>query len=122
MAMDGAGKVEYYAELAQWEQANAAKKVVPAKPAAKLASQGAVPAKKRLSFNEAREWEQMEETVLRAEEVLDRKRSQLEVPEVVADPAKLTVAVREMDAAQNEVDKLYARWAELEAKRNESKG
>jgi ATP-binding cassette subfamily F protein uup len=122
MAMDGAGKVEYFAELAQWEQANAAKKAAPAKAAAKPTSQGAAPAKKRLSFSEAREWEQMEETVLRAEEVLDAKRSRLEVPEVVADPAKLTVAVREMDAAQNEVDKLYSRWAELEAKKNDSKG
>ena len=53
---------------------------------------------------------------MRAEEVLDEKRSQLEIPEVVGDPARLTLAVQEMDAAQDAVDKLYARWAELEAK------
>jgi ATP-binding cassette subfamily F protein uup len=72
--------------------------------------------KKKLSFKEAKEWEQMEGVVMHAEEVLDRKRSQLEIPEVVSDPARLTLAVQEMDAAQDAVDKLYARWAELEAK------
>jgi len=40
----------------------------------------------------------------------------LEMPEVVSDPARLTAAVHEMDSAQAEVDRLYARWAELEAK------
>jgi len=116
MAMDGAGQVEYFADLAQWEQVNAQKKAAPAKLNPKANSQGAPPVKKKLSFKEAKEWEQMEEAVMRAEEVLDEKRSQLEIPEVVSDPARLTLAVQEMDAAQDAVDKLYARWAELEAK------
>lgn len=115
MAMDGAGKVEYFAELAQWEQANAVKK--PA-TAVKSAAQGAAaaPAKKKLSWKEAREWEQIEDAVMRAEEALTTARAQLEVPEIVSDPAKLTAAVQAMDTAQQEVDRLYARWAELEAK------
>jgi ATP-binding cassette subfamily F protein uup len=116
MAMDGAGQVEYFADLSQWEQANAQKKASPAKLNPKTNSQGAPPVKKKLSFKEAKEWEQMEGVVMRAEEVLDEKRSQLEIPEVVGDPARLTLAVQEMDAAQDAVDKLYARWAELEAK------
>jgi ATP-binding cassette subfamily F protein uup len=116
MAMDGAGQVEYFADLAQWELANAQKKSAPAKLNPKSNSQGAPPVKKKLSFKEAKEWEQMEGVVMHAEEVLDGKRSQLEVPEVVSDPARLTLAVQEMDAAQDAVDKLYARWAELEAK------
>ena len=116
MAMDGAGQVEYFADLDQWEQANTQKKAAPAKLNPKSNSQGAPPVKKRLSFKEAKEWEQMEAVVMHAEEVLDQKRSQLEIPEVVTDPARLTLAVQEMDAAQDAVDKLYARWAELEAK------
>ena len=52
-----------------------------------------------------------------AEEVLEAKRRQLELPEVVSDPARLTLAAAEIDLAQDEVDRLYARWAELEAKR-----
>ena len=113
LAMDGRGQVEFFAELAQWEQANAAKK---APPKSAPAAGKTVPTRKKLSWTEAREWEQIEQIVERAEEVLDQKRSQLELPEVVSDPVRLTAAVHEMDAAQAEVDRLYARWAELEAK------
>ncbi len=113
MAMDGRGQVEFFAELAQWEQANAAKK---APPKAVAGTGKSAPVRKKLSWTEAREWEQIEQVVERAEEVLDQKRSQLELPEVVSDPVRLTAAVHEMDSAQAEVDRLYARWAELEAK------
>jgi ATP-binding cassette subfamily F protein uup len=115
LAMDGAGDVEFFAELAQWEVASASKKV-PAPKAAAKESAGGAPAKKKLSWKEAREWEQMETVVMEAEEVLHTKREQLELPEVVSDPARLTVAVKEMDEAQDQVDRLYARWAELEKK------
>jgi ATP-binding cassette subfamily F protein uup len=76
----------------------------------------AAPAKKKLSWKEASEWEGMEDVVLKAEEVLQSKREQLEKPEVMSDSALLTAAVHQMDEAQAEVDRLYARWAELEQK------
>jgi ATP-binding cassette subfamily F protein uup len=94
LAMDGAGEVEFFAELAQWEQASAAKKAPAPKAAASKAA--APPEKKKLSWKEAREWEQMEETVMKAEDVLHSKREQLELPEVVSDPVRLTAAVKEM--------------------------
>ena len=115
LAMDGTGEVEFFAELAQWEQANAVKKTPAPKSASKETS-AAAPAKKKLSWKEAREWEQMEEVVMKAEELLQSKREQLEMPEVVSDPVRLTAAVRGMDEAQAVVDELYARWAELEKK------
>jgi ATP-binding cassette subfamily F protein uup len=115
LAMDGAGDVEFFAELAQWEAANSTKKA-PAPKAAASKDSGSAPAKKKLSWKEAREWEQMEAVVMEAEDVLHAKREQLELPEVVSDPVRLTVAVKEMDEAQDRVDGLYARWAELEKK------
>jgi ATP-binding cassette subfamily F protein uup len=115
LAMDGAGDVEFFAELAQWEVASAAKKAPAPKSAAKE-NAASTPAKKKLSWKEAREWEQMETVVMEAEEVLHTKREQLELPEVVSDPVRLTAAVKEMDEAQDRVDQLYARWAELEKK------
>ena len=115
LAMDGTGEVEFFAELAQWEQANAVKKTPAPKSASKETS-AAAPAKKKLSWKEAREWEQMEEVVMKAEELLQSKREQLEMQEVVSDPVRLTAAVRGMDEAQAVVDELYARWAELEKK------
>ena len=114
LAMSGAGEVEFFAELAQWEQANAQKKAPP--KAAPASAAKAAPARKKLTWAEAREWEQIEDLVARAEEVLDQKRTHLELPEVASDHVRLTAAVKEMDTAQAEVDRLYARWAELEAK------
>ena len=114
IAIDGEGGVDYLAELSQWEPKSAARKPgkAPSQPSAPA------PVKKKLSFHETREWDRMEELVLQAEEALEKARAQIELPDVVSDPAKLTDAVRGMDESQAEVDRLYARWAELEAKRN----
>lgn len=114
LAMDGEGGVEFFAELSQWEQANSEKKA-PAKASPKDSRKQ--PQAKKLTYLEAREFEQIEHRVAQAEDVLESKRQQLEMPDVVSDPARLTQAVAEIDAAQAEVDILYARWAELEAKR-----
>ncbi len=115
LAMDGEGGVEFFAELAQWEQWNASKKAPP-KTSAKDKRE-TPPSRKKLTYLETREWEQIEDKVSQAEEVLDAKRLQLELPEIVSDPVRLTQAVAELDTAQAEVDRLYARWAELEARR-----
>jgi len=114
LAMDGAGGVEFFAELSQWEQANASKKPP---PKTSLRAPISKTPQKKLTYLETREFEQIEDKVSRAEEVLEEKRQQLERPDIVSDPAKLTVTAREIDAAQDEVDRLYARWAELEHKR-----
>jgi ATP-binding cassette subfamily F protein uup len=115
LAMDGSGGVEFFAELAQWEQANAVKKPPP-KTAAVTKKEAAAP-KKKLTYLETREWELIEDKVAHAEEVLEAKRRQLESPDVVSNPTRLIEAAAEIDLAQEEVDRLYARWAELEAKR-----
>ncbi len=115
LAMNGEGETEFFAELSQWEQATFSKKAAP-KATASDRNAPAAPARKKLSYMEAREWETIEAVVASAEEVLDQKRTQLESPDVVSDHVKLTAALQEMDAAQAEVDRLYARWAELEAR------
>ena len=114
LAMDGEGGVEFFAELSQWEQANSEKKA-PVKAVSKDTRKQPQP--KKLTYLEAREYEQIEHQVAQAEDVLESKRQQLEMPDVVSDPMRLTQAVAEIDAAQDTVDTLYARWAELEAKR-----
>ena len=116
LAMDGQGNTEFFAELAQWEQAVSAKRSPPKESKRATESAAPAPAKKKHTYKEAREYEQMEHLVTLAEEALDKTRTQLELPDVVSDPAKLTKAVADMDAAQDVVDGLYARWAELEGK------
>jgi len=113
LGLDGDGGVELFADYSQWELAQSARKKH--KPAVKAVEpQTVAGSKKRLSYLDSREWESMEEKILRAEEALDRKKAKLQ--EAAADAARLQVCYPEMLAAQEEVDRLYARWAELEAK------
>src|SRR3984957_12164469 len=71
LAMDGEGGVEFFAELSQWEQANASKKAPPKTVARNTISNAP---KKRLTYLETREWEQIEDKVTQAEEALEEKR------------------------------------------------
>jgi len=112
LALDGKGGVQFFAELSQWKPAEPAARVKEAKGK----SSSSAPQKK-LSYLEAREWEQIEHLVSAAEAVLESKRNLLEQPDVVSNPQRLTEAVAQLDAAQDEVDRLYSRWAELESKR-----
>lgn len=116
LAMDGQGGVEFFAELAQWEIAQESRKES-ASPTPKEAKSKGGGKQKKLSYIESRELEQIEELVTHAEERLDASRRLLEDAEVVSKPIRLTEAVQQLDKAQAEVDQLYARWAELEAKR-----
>jgi ATP-binding cassette subfamily F protein uup len=117
LAMDGAGGVEFFAELAQWEQANATKKPSAKTTARETRDASAGAPKKKLTYLESREWEQIESVVSQAEETLEQRRQELEKPDVVSDPVALTRAAAAIEAAQDEVDRLYSRWAELETKR-----
>jgi ATP-binding cassette subfamily F protein uup len=117
LALDGQGGVGFFAELAQWEQSSATRKTAP-KPAVRDSRESSQASpRKKLSYLEAREWEQIEDRVAQAEAALDACRSQLEMPDIVSNPARLTEAVAAMDIAQAAVDRLYERWAELEARR-----
>jgi ATP-binding cassette subfamily F protein uup len=71
---------------------------------------------KRLTYLEQREYERMEETLLAAEETLAAARRRADDPAIASDAAALQQRFAELTAAQAEVDRLYARWGELEAK------
>jgi len=114
LGLDGAGGAEVFADYSQWEQARAVKPVRAEKETPP--SREAAPARKKLSYLDAREWEQMERRILEAEQLLDAARGALQAPDVVSDPFALQQRYAEMQAAEAEVGKLYARWAELEGK------
>jgi ATP-binding cassette subfamily F protein uup len=108
-----------YADYAQWEQAQRlpAPKEAASKPsAARRAAESAAAPKKKLSYLEAREWEQMEAKILAAESTLEERRHLIQAPDIVSDGPRLQRAYEDMQAAQAQVEQLYARWAELEAK------
>jgi ATP-binding cassette subfamily F protein uup len=64
----------------------------------------------------------MESTIAQAEDRLGACRQAADDPSIVSDAEALRARHAELEAAQAEVDQLYARWAELEAKRNQTIG
>jgi ATP-binding cassette subfamily F protein uup len=105
-----------FVDYEQWEDwRNESKtKEAPREPAA--VSRSAQPQKKKLSYMEAREWDQMEERIAQAERDLSVRQKSLEDPAVVSDGRKLQDAYALLQQSQAEVDRLYERWAELESK------
>ena len=75
-----------------------------------------VSAKKKLSYLDAREYETIEQRIAEAEQVVEDKRALLHDPEVARDARRLHEAFDASERAQEQVDVLYARWAELEKK------
>jgi ATP-binding cassette subfamily F protein uup len=119
VGLDGRGGSAVFADSTQWEawtaeraQPAARETPTPRRPAA-VAS-----AKKRLSYIEAREWEAMEQRILEAEEELERIRAEVQNAAAAGDAAHLAEASRAMEASERQVERLYERWAELEAKQS----
>jgi len=111
MGLDGQGSAELFADYWQWEAAQT-------RPAPKVEKEAvervAAPAKKKLSYKDAREWEQMEARILEAESELEALHAEMQSPEVVSNGPRLKDLYEKVEAGQNRVAELYARWAELE--------
>ena len=101
---------------ARFEEAKSGEQLLRSGQRRRTERQGA--GRKKLSYLEAREYETIEQQVADAEEVLQAKRTQLEDPGIVSNSERLIAAHAEMEEAQEKVDTLYARWAELEKKKN----
>ena len=119
LALDGTGGAEVFADYQQWEDAQRRRTAAPAKLGARPSTKSAPTGIKRLSYSEQREWAQMEAAILAAEAALEACRAATEDPAVAADAAALHQRYDALQTAQAHVDRLYARWAELEAKQKE---
>ena len=124
LGLDGQGNAGLFADYSQWEawqeEREQAATNARAAPLERSVTEDPrqLPAKKKLSYLEAREYETIEQRVAEAEQILQTKRAQLEDPQIVSDGPRLMTAHAEMEEAQEKVDTLYSRWAELEKKRN----
>jgi ATP-binding cassette subfamily F protein uup len=120
LALDGRGGATTYADYAQWEEARRAEERA-ARAADERRETAATrarpaPAVKRLSYLEQREWDAMEERILEAEAELERCQAAAADPAIASQADEVAVRYRALEAAQQEVERLYARWAELEEK------
>jgi len=117
VALDGRGGVETFADYAQWEAAWRAAEPAASKSPLPSPRRGEGEKKgKRLGYLEQREWDGMEATIVEAETALEACRRAAEDPAIASDPAALQARYADLEAARAEVDRLYARWAELEGK------
>jgi ATP-binding cassette subfamily F protein uup len=116
IGLDGRGGSDLYASVDQWLRAYE-KAAEPPKEKSQSPVKIAAPTKaKRLSYKEQQELDGMEAAIMTAEETLAARHADVERAAGGSHVA-LTEACRAMDAAQAEVDRLYARWQELEGKR-----
>jgi ATP-binding cassette subfamily F protein uup len=113
LGLGAGGRITAFADYSQWERSlldegKAAKK----DKASKAKAAKAV----KLSYNEQREYEKMEEAILHAEEAVAIAQAAVEDPAISSQTPKLMVASEKLQKAQENVERLYARWTELETK------
>lgn len=121
LGFDSQGEVEFFADYNQWLAAMAD----PGASDAALVSSAAVPTvvrekkkqKGRLSYLEQREYEQMEEQIVAAEELRDGLKRELAADELVADAARLADCWQELQTLEAQIEQLYQRWDLLEIKK-----
>jgi ABC transport system ATP-binding/permease protein len=116
LALDGRGGTATFADYAQWEAARDDASEPAPQPAPRAVERDRA-RPRRLGYHEQREWDGMEQAILDAEEVLDARRREVDDPAIASDPTALQERYAALEGARLEVDRLYARWAELEAKR-----
>jgi ATP-binding cassette subfamily F protein uup len=114
LALDGEGGAFRIKDTAQWE--DLAGRITAARsPAAVAASaKAAANPSQGLSKPERRELERMEQKIFDAESAVSS--AEMVVNRAATDPIALERACADLAKAQSAVEKLYARWAELEAK------
>ncbi len=120
LALDGRGGARMHASLAQALAAGAVEGPSGGAEDARAERPGRVepprPPKKKLSYNEQREYDSIEARITEAEQRAAAAEGRLADPAVVADHVAMAEACHALTEAQREVASLYARWEELEAR------
>ncbi len=118
VALDGNNGVRTFADLAQWQAAqDEPANADPTHSGAATPRKAKPGAGKRLSYQERRELEGMEKHIAECERSLAKHQRRIEDPQIMADHVKLRACCEQLEAAQAELNRLFARWEELEAKR-----
>jgi ATP-binding cassette subfamily F protein uup len=126
LGFDGLGGIERFADYSQWdlwqesrkqesEKANVPETAVLPRTAADTAP--LLTGKKKLSYKETRELESIEQRIAEAEQELHARQVALQDSAIMSDGPRLHNASMQLDEARKTVDRLYARWAELDHKK-----
>jgi ATP-binding cassette subfamily F protein uup len=108
------GRVTPLVGLAQWETWH--KTQSSTKSSKNEAASGARPkSKKKLSYKDQRDWDTLEARIVEAENAVVALEQESALPEVASDAARAIELHTKLTEARDDVDALYARWAELGA-------
>jgi len=119
LSLDGRGHAAYYADLAQWEDAQTGNDDILAKPATP-AQNAAVPANKKSPFTakDEKELKNVEALMRAADVTCQNAQKALSDPSVATNADELIVRQKAFEAAQKQVDHLLQRWIEIDSRRN----
>ncbi len=119
LAFGDHGRLEFFADLSQWEdwyaeKTRAARRPTKSESRATGGPSSERPTKKnKLSFNEQRELDSMESNIQAAESQLDKLTKESALPENLTNAGALAKLSKQMAETQARIDFLYQRWAEL---------
>ncbi len=122
LALDGTGRAEWFADYAQWETSqgrNVTEGTTDQSPKER-AIPGGRSKRKGLSYKEQKEWDQIETAIQEAEGRVASCQTAANDPVVASSASELQERYTSLHAAQQDVERLYARWAELEEKRDQA--
>jgi ATP-binding cassette subfamily F protein uup len=121
LALDGRGRGQWFADYAQWEAAQARAEKVQTSVSTPTGSMMKNALKRKgLSYREQQEWGQIEEQILKAEATVAACQAAANDPGIASSAEALRERYNTLEIARADVDRLYARWTELDAKRAQS--
>ena len=124
LVLDGTGRAEWFADYTQWEAVQVGRATEERR--VQVSNGTFAPAgrskRKGLSYKEQREWDQIETKILEAEQRVAVCHAAASDPSIASSAADLQERYAALHTAQAEVERLYVRWAELDAKRVQTIG
>lgn len=109
---------QYFADYQQWESYQRNRKQTAAKPDQEKPKARTSATEKKLSYQERRELENMENAIADAEDTVEKCQSKVHAPEIASNPEALQEACAVLHKAQTKLEALYSRWQELENKKS----
>ncbi len=119
LALDGTGRADWFADCPQWEAAQGKNATEDRRShtSTERATPGGRSKRKGLSYKEQGEWDQIEARILESEARVAASQAAVNDPSIASSAADLQDRYAALHAAQADVERLYARWAELDEKR-----
>ena len=122
LGFDGLGNLIEFASVEQWQDhlsklASKNQKKNKTSPAVEQSAKkkASNKEKKKLSYKEQREYDLMEEEILKAEQQLEDVKAECDDPANLKDSQKMQELYDALNNAQKRVEVLYSRWTELES-------